>query len=41
MEIDALITSVKELGELVKVPTPTIDIILALIQQRARIAGTY
>ena len=41
MEIDALITSVKELGELVKVPTPTIDIILALIQQRARIDGTY
>ena len=41
MEIDALITSVKELGELVKVSTPTIDIILALIQQRARIVGTY
>ncbi len=41
MEIDALITSVEELGELVKVPTPTIDIILALIQQRARIDGTY
>jgi 2-dehydropantoate 2-reductase len=41
MEIDALITSVKELGELVKVSTPTIDIILALIQQRARIDGTY
>lgn len=41
MEIDALVTVVQELGKLVDVPTPTIDIVLALIQQRARIAGTY
>lgn len=41
MEIDALVTVVQELGRLVEVPTPTIDIVLALIQQRARIAGTY
>lgn len=41
MEIDALVTVVQELGRLVGVPTPTIDIVLALIQQRARVAGTY
>jgi 2-dehydropantoate 2-reductase len=41
MEIDALVTVVQELGQLVKVPTPTIDVVLALIQQRARTAGTY
>jgi len=41
MEIDALVTVVQELGKLVDVPTPTIDVVLALIQQRARIAGTY
>lgn len=41
MEIDALVTVVQELGRLVHVPTPTIDIVLALIQQRARVAGTY
>jgi 2-dehydropantoate 2-reductase len=41
MEIDALVTVVQELGRLVDVPTPTIDVVLALIQQRARIAGTY
>jgi len=41
MEIDALITAVQELGRLVDVPTPTIDILLALVQQRGRVAGTY
>ena len=41
MEIDALVTAVQELGKLVQVATPTIDIVLALIQQRARVAGTY
>jgi 2-dehydropantoate 2-reductase len=41
MEIDALVTVVQELGKLVGVATPTIDVVLALIQQRARIAGTY
>jgi len=41
MEIDALVTVVQELGRLVGVPTPTLDVVLALIQQRARIAGTY
>lgn len=41
MEIDALVTVVQELGRLVDVPTPTIDVVLALIQQRGRVAGTY
>jgi 2-dehydropantoate 2-reductase len=41
MEIDALVTAVQELGRLVDVPTPTIDLVLALVQQRARVAGTY
>jgi len=41
MEIDALVTVVQELGGLVDVPTPTIDVVLALIQQRAVVAGTY
>ncbi|MEE9255406.1 MAG: 2-dehydropantoate 2-reductase [Pseudomonadales bacterium] len=41
MEIDALVTSVQELGKLVGISTPTIDLMLALVQQRARVAGTY
>jgi 2-dehydropantoate 2-reductase len=41
MEIDALVTVVQELGQLTDVPTPTIDIVLALVQQRARTAGCY
>lgn len=41
MEIDALVTAVQELGRLVQVATPTIDTVLALVQQRARIAGCY
>ncbi len=41
MEIDALVTSVQELGRLVEVPTPTIDVVLALVRQRAEVAGLY
>jgi 2-dehydropantoate 2-reductase len=41
MEIDALVAVVQELGRLVGIATPTIDVVLALIQQRARVAGTY
>ena len=41
MEIDALVTVIQELGHLVDVPTPTIDVVLALIQQRAVVAGIY
>ncbi len=41
MEIDAMLGAVKELGELVGVATPVIDLVLALVQQRARVAGCY
>jgi 2-dehydropantoate 2-reductase len=41
MEIDALVTVVQELGRLVNIQTPTIDVVLALIQQRGTVAGTY
>ncbi|MSP51927.1 MAG: 2-dehydropantoate 2-reductase [Alphaproteobacteria bacterium] len=39
LEIDALVTVVAELGRLVGVASPTIDTILALVSQRARIAS--
>mgnify|MGYP001472395076 CR=1 FL=1 len=41
MEIDSIVSAVQELGELVKVKTPTIDIVLNLLKQRAKIAGCY
>ena len=37
MEIDPLVTVVQEMGR-TGVPTPTIDVVLALIKQRARTA---
>jgi len=41
MEIDALVSSVQETGRMLGLPTPTLDIVLTLIQQRAKIAGCY
>jgi 2-dehydropantoate 2-reductase len=41
IEIDALVSSVHELGLLTQVPTPCVDILLALGQERARQAGIY
>ena len=41
MEIDALVGSVQELGRITGIATPSIDIVLALVQQRARVAGLY
>ena len=41
MEIDPLVTVVQELGTLTGLPTPTLDTVLALVQQRARIAQLY
>jgi 2-dehydropantoate 2-reductase len=35
MEIDALVTAVQELGRLTGVKTPTIDLVLGLLQERA------
>jgi 2-dehydropantoate 2-reductase len=39
MEVEALVGVVHELGQRTGVPTPTIDILLALIRQRARSAA--
>jgi 2-dehydropantoate 2-reductase len=41
MEIDALVSAVAEMGDLVGVDTPFIDTVLALVIQRARMAGCY
>jgi 2-dehydropantoate 2-reductase len=41
MEIDALVASVQELGRITETPTPTIDIVLALVALRGRVAGLY
>jgi len=41
MEIDALVTAVQEMGRLVEIPTPTLDVVLSLVQQRGRVAGCY
>jgi 2-dehydropantoate 2-reductase len=41
MEIDALVTVVQEMGRLAGIPTPTIDVVLSLVRQRAQIAGLY
>jgi 2-dehydropantoate 2-reductase len=41
MEIDALVTAVAELGRAAGVATPTLDMVLALVQARARAAGCY
>ena len=40
MEIDALVSTVAELGRLVDVPTPTIDVVLSLVRLRAQMAGS-
>lgn len=39
MEIDALVGAVSELGRLTGIATPTIDVVLALVRQRAVTAG--
>ena len=39
MEIDPLVTAVQEMARLVGVATPTLDVVLGLVQQRARTAG--
>lgn len=41
MEIDPLVTVVQEMGRLAGISTPTIDIVLSLVRQRAQIAGCY
>jgi 2-dehydropantoate 2-reductase len=39
MEIEPLVGVVQELGRLTGVPTPTLDIVLALVRQRAQVAA--
>lgn len=39
LEIDALVATVSEMGRLVEVPTPTIDVVLAIVRLRARVAN--
>ncbi|MET0970126.1 MAG: 2-dehydropantoate 2-reductase [Tardiphaga sp.] len=41
MEIDPLVTVIQEMGRLTGIATPAIDAVLALVAQRARIAGLY
>ena len=41
LEIDAIVSAVVELGVVVGVPTPTTDVVLGLVKQRAREAGCY
>jgi 2-dehydropantoate 2-reductase len=41
LEIDALVTAVQELGRLTQIPTPMINAVLALAQERGRTAGLY
>jgi 2-dehydropantoate 2-reductase len=41
MEIDPLVTVVQEMGRLTGIPTPALDAVLALVAQRAKIAGLY
>lgn len=41
MEIDPLVTVVQEMGCLTGIATPAIDAVLALVVQRAKVAGLY
>jgi 2-dehydropantoate 2-reductase len=41
MEIDALLGVVVEMARMVDVPTPVCDAVLALVRQRAQVAGCY
>ena len=41
LEIDALVTAIQELGRLTGVATPSIDIVLSLVRQRAGLLGCY
>jgi 2-dehydropantoate 2-reductase len=41
IELDALLTVVQEMGQLIGIETPTIDIVLSLTRQMGRVAGVY
>jgi 2-dehydropantoate 2-reductase len=40
-EIDAIVGAVAELGDIVQMPTPTIDAVYALVRQKAALLGLY
>jgi 2-dehydropantoate 2-reductase len=39
MEIDPLVSVVQEMGRMLDMPTPTLDVVLALVRQRAAVSG--
>ncbi len=41
MEIDAIISTIQELGRIVNIKTPIIDCVLSLVKQRAYLAGCF
>jgi 2-dehydropantoate 2-reductase len=41
IELNALLTVVQEMGQLIGISTPTIDIVLSLTRQMGRVAGVY
>jgi 2-dehydropantoate 2-reductase len=41
LKIDALVTAVQEIGRLTGAPTPIVDAVLALVQERGRTAHLY
>jgi 2-dehydropantoate 2-reductase len=41
MEVEPLVGVVQELGRLTGMPTPTIDVVLALVRQRAATANRH
>ena len=41
MEVDGITGAVVELGRMLQIDTPTVDLIYALLRQRARMAGLY
>jgi 2-dehydropantoate 2-reductase len=41
MEIDPLVSVVQEMGRLTQISTPALDSVLALVAQRAKLAGLY
>jgi 2-dehydropantoate 2-reductase len=41
IELDALLTAVQEMGQIIGIETPTIGIILSLTRQMGRVAGVY
>ncbi len=41
LEIDALVSAVRDMGRIVEVPTPTIDTVLALVSQLGEVRGLY